>query len=63
MPQAEAAAVESALNTAVGVVGCASCVHSNWNVDGTAVTCEYYRQPAPLWAIAVGCQEFDYLPF
>lgn len=56
-------AFEESINRLFVVRNCATCYYSKWSVDKTSVVCERVNQDAPAWAIAMGCQAFDYLPF
>lgn len=57
------AAVETALNETLVVRNCANCTHSQWNDEKTSVYCEAMLTVPPLWAVAMGCAKFDFLPF
>lgn len=57
------AAVETALNETLVVRNCANCVFSQWNAEKTTLYCEAMFTVPPLWAVAMGCAKFDFLPF
>lgn len=57
------AAFEESVNRLFVVRSCATCYFSKWNADKTAMTCERVKSVPPLWAVAMGCKDFDYLPF
>lgn len=59
----KSAAVEDALNETLVVRNCANCTFSQWNADKTSVYCEAMFTTPPLWAVAMGCAKFDFLPF
>lgn len=54
---------EEVLNMITVVRSCANCYHADWNADKTAVKCGKFNAAPPLWAVAMGCDAFDYLPF
>lgn len=54
---------EDMLNEVLVVRNCFNCDYSAWNKDKTAVNCTKFNATPPLWAIACGCEEFDYIPF
>lgn len=56
-------AVEEAINTITVVRSCANCYHAQWNDEKTSVYCDKALSQPPLWAVAMGCNNFDYLPF
>lgn len=60
---AKNAAIEDTLNSTLVVRNCANCTYARWNDDKTEVYCETARSAPPLWAVAIGCANFDYLPF
>lgn len=57
------AAIETALNESLVVRNCANCIYSQWNEDKTTIYCEAMFTVPPLWAVAMGCAKFDFLPF
>lgn len=54
--------LEALINSQTIVQGCLSCTHAKWSDKGD-VQCLRYGSVPPNWAIAVGCGEYDYLPF
>lgn len=56
-------AIETALNETLIVRNCANCTYSQWNDTKTSVYCERALTTPPLWAVAMGCTNFDFLPF
>ena len=60
---AKSSAIETALNATLVVRNCANCIHSQWNADKTSVYCDAMFTVPPLWAVAMGCAKFDFLPF
>lgn len=60
---AKSDAIEAALNETLIVRNCANCTYSQWNEDKTTVYCDKALTAPPLWAVAMGCTNFDYLPF
>lgn len=61
--EAKDAAFEESVNRLFVVRSCATCYFSKWNADKTEMTCERVKIVPPLWAVAMGCKDFDYLPF
>ena len=59
----KSAAIEAALNETLIVRNCANCAHAEWNDAATTVYCGAARTLPPLWAVAMGCSNFDFLPF
>lgn len=60
---AKNAAFEEAIARLTVVRSCANCYKAIWSDDKTTVTCGSMGVPPPAWAIAMGCSNFDYLPF
>jgi len=56
-------AMQNLINGLCIATNCATCYHSQWNADSTQVFCDKYKAVPPLWAVAAGCAEYDYLPF
>ena len=54
---------EDVLNEVLVVSNCFNCEHADWNRDHTAVKCTRHNMTPPLWCVACGCQDFDYMPF
>lgn len=54
--------LETLINTQVIAQGCLSCSNADWQDNGD-VTCSYYNSAPPNWAVAIGCTQYDYLPF
>lgn len=55
--------IEDVINTITIVRSCANCYKASWNADKTTVYCQSVGTQPPVWAIAMGCTNFDYLPF
>lgn len=55
--------IEDVINAVTVVHNCANCYKASWNADKTTVYCEGANASPPVWAIAMGCANFDYLPF
>ena len=60
---AKSDAIESALNETLVVWNCANCVHGRWDEPKLTVHCDAMCTTPPLWAVAMGCSKFDYIPF
>lgn len=56
-------AIEDVVNTCFTVRNCGTCLNAEWNDAKTAVMCMKFKAEPPLWCVAGGCNEHDYLPF
>ena len=50
------------INAQVIPKGCLNCTNATWS-DAHEVRCNVYNNTPPHWAVAIGCQEFDFIPF
>lgn len=56
--------IEDALSASVVVANCTTCCYATWSDDGTQLACQMANNiTPPLWAVAIGCKNYDYLPF
>lgn len=56
-------AMQELINGLCVACNCATCYYSQWNAENTEVYCTKFHSTPPTWAIAVGCADYDYIPF
>lgn len=62
MTDEQRAFLEPLVASQVIVQGCLTCTYSEWD-DAMNVRCTQFNSVPPHWAVAIGCQNYDYLPF
>lgn len=56
-------AMQELINGLCVACNCSTCYYAQWNTDKTEVFCSKFLSQPPIWAVAIGCAEYDHLPF